>query len=40
VSHDWAKFWALPAVIAAVVLAIFFFTFWDKDSNSAEKPEG
>jgi nucleoside transporter len=36
ISHDWAQFWALPAVIAAVVMVVFFLAFWDKGESDAE----
>lgn len=40
ISHDWSKFWALPAVIAGVVLVIFALAFWDKSDKTGESNAG
>lgn len=33
ISNKWTQFWALPAIIAAVVMLIFFLAFWDKEDK-------
>ena len=33
IANKWTQFWALPAIIAAVVMLIFFLAFWDKEDK-------
>ena len=33
---DGQNFWLMPAIFAAVVAAVFFFSFWDNSSKSVD----
>lgn len=36
---EWKDFWLSPAIMAAIVLVIFTFAFWDRTKTSAAKPD-
>ena len=33
---QWKEFWILPAIMAAVIMVVFFLGFWEKNSSNSD----